>query len=600
MTSVSRRNPELSETERGRLPTFRVPWAVRTRALATHWGWLALGMLLIGGGVLALAQTRGTVFADDEWIWILQRRGGSLGTYLQPHQSHFSLVPIVIYKLLFATVGIRHYWPYRVIVTAAHLGVVALVFAYARRRVGDWLALLAAALLVFFGPGWQEFLWPFQMAWLIALGAGVAALLALDRRDRAGDVAACILLMVSLASAGPGLAVAAGLVVELGLQRVWRRLWIVGIPILLYAIWWLAYQQTNISHDSIFYVTRFVFDAASGVFSSLAGVSGANALTGSGDFVAAGAPLLVLATVALIWHLYRTERIPVRIVTLLTMLVAFWLTAAIARAYVTLGSAVLTSTGDESRYLYIGAALVLLLGAEALRGVRFVRAVQVLAGVATLFAVLANIQSLRFGGELLRAEAAHTNAELAALDIARPVVSPGYVSQGFIYGILNAGAYFKAQAALGTPGGGPEQITAAPESARAAADSQLVAIHRVTLPALPARFARGHGAPPVAGVVRFGTVSTRGPCLRFTPSTFAPAGANGELELTLPATGLSLEAEGAPMTVELRRFAALTAQTVGTVRPGGPVLLRIGPDLSRQPWHVRILPQAGAMACSLG
>ena len=35
------------------------------------------------------------------------RRGGSLSTYLRPHNGHFSLVPLAIYKLLFATTGIR-------------------------------------------------------------------------------------------------------------------------------------------------------------------------------------------------------------------------------------------------------------------------------------------------------------------------------------------------------------------------------------------------------------------------------------------------------------------------------------------------------------
>jgi hypothetical protein len=556
--------------------------------------------LLVAGGALALAQTRGTVFADDEWVWILQRRGGGLGTFLQPHNSHLSLVPVVIYKLLFATVGVRHYWPYRVVVTVAHLGVVSLVFAYARVRVGNWLALLAAALLVFFGPGWQEFLWPFQVAWLIAIGAGIAALMALDRRDRGGDIAACLLLIVSLASAGPGLAVAVGMVVELALRRAWRRLWIVAVPIALYAIWWLAYQQTNVSHDSVFYLMRFTFNAAAGVFSSLAGVSGSNALTNSGDFVSWGAPLLVLAGVGLVWRLHRMGRVPVRIVTLIAMLVEFWVLTAVGRAYVTLGSAVLTSTGDESRYLYIGAALVLVLGAEALRGVRLSLPVQVLAGVAVLFAVLSNIQALRYGAQSLRAESAQTVAELGALNIGRPLVGPDYVSEGFIFGIVKAGPYFRAQAALGSPAASPARIATESEAAREAADSQLVAIHHVTLPALPAVFARGQGPAPGPSVVENGTVVTRGPCLRFTPAAFTPSGASAELELTLPAAGFVLTAEAAPATVQLHRFATLTPQTVGVLQPGRPVLLRIAPDLAPQPWHVRILPQAGATVCSLG
>lgn len=569
-------------------------------ALRSVWPWVALGALLVAGAVLIAAQTRGNVFADDEWIWILQRRGGGVSTYLDPHNSHLSLVPVAIYKLLFATVGIRHYWPYRAIVTAAHLGVVALLFAYVRPRVGVWMALLAAALLLFFGPGWQDFLWPFQVAWLIALGAGLGALLMLDRRDTVGDVGASLLLAVSLASAGPGLAVAAGLVIEVVLIRPRRRWWTVAAPIALYAVWWLGYQQTNVSHDSIFYITRFVFDAAAGVFSSLAGVTGSNALTNSGDFVSWGAPLLLVAVAAGTWRLRRAGRVPTRVLTLAAMALAFWVLAATGRAYVTLGSAVLTSTGDESRYLYVGALLVLALASEVLRGARMGTLARTVAGVVVLAAVVANIGALRSGAQLLRDQSKQAVAELGALDIARPIVAPSYVSQGFIFGIVKAGPYFQAERALGTPAASPAQIAVEPDAVRAAADRQLIAIHRVTLPALPAAFARGRGPPPVAQLVQSGSVAASGSCLRFTPAAFTPAGAVAELELTVPPTGFVLEAQGSPATVQLRRFATGQAQTIGTLQPGEPVLLRISPDRASVPWHLRLLPGAAASVCSLG
>ena len=147
-------------------------------------------MLCLGAAVFFAYQTRGTTFWFDEWEWIAQRRGNDVGTFLDPHNQHLSLVPIALYRLLFATVGLDDYRPYRALVIAAHIGVVVLVFAYARTRVGAWLALAPAALLLFFGPGWQEVLWPFQVAWLIAIGAGVLALMALDRRTRGGDVLA--------------------------------------------------------------------------------------------------------------------------------------------------------------------------------------------------------------------------------------------------------------------------------------------------------------------------------------------------------------------------------------------------------------------------
>ena len=98
-------------------------------------------------------------------------------------------MPVLVYKLLFSTVGIDSYLPYRVLGLAMHCGVVVLLFSYARRRVGDVLALAAAAAILLLGTAWQDVLWPFQIGFLGSLAAGIGALLALDREDRRGDVA---------------------------------------------------------------------------------------------------------------------------------------------------------------------------------------------------------------------------------------------------------------------------------------------------------------------------------------------------------------------------------------------------------------------------
>ena len=68
-------------------------------------------------------------------------------------------------------------------------------------------------------PAWQNILWPFQVGWLLSLAAGLGALLALDRGDRRGEAAACALVALSLASSGIGVAIAAGVLVDV----LWRR-----------------------------------------------------------------------------------------------------------------------------------------------------------------------------------------------------------------------------------------------------------------------------------------------------------------------------------------------------------------------------------------
>ena len=130
---------------------------------------------------------------------------GTSTRLLLPHNEHLSLVPVLVFKALFSTVGIDSYVPYRVAGLALHCGVVVLLFVYARRRVGDVLALAAAATVLFLGTAWPDVLWPFQIGFLGSLAAGIGALLALDREDRRGDITAAVLLAVALASSSLGI-----------------------------------------------------------------------------------------------------------------------------------------------------------------------------------------------------------------------------------------------------------------------------------------------------------------------------------------------------------------------------------------------------------
>lgn len=307
--------------------------------------WVGFAALLITGAAVLAYQTRNTTFWADEWAWIIARRSGAAGTFLHPHNEHLSLVPVTIYKLLFATVGLRHYAPYRAALIVADLACVSLVFVYVRRRLGGFLALLAGALIELFGPGWQDILWPFGIGWLIAIAAGVGALLLLDRRDRPGDVGAAVLLMIALASAGPGLAMAVGVAVEV-LQRPRRRsdAWIFLAPLALYALWWVIYQHTSFNRHALPLLPRFVFDAAAGALSSLTGLANVDVFHDTGTYLTWGAPLLVIALIALIWRM-RTRGAAPRVLTLLAILLSFWILTGAARAYVTLGPIAFTASG---------------------------------------------------------------------------------------------------------------------------------------------------------------------------------------------------------------------------------------------------------------
>jgi hypothetical protein len=548
-------------------------------------------VLLVAAARFLYVETRGATFWFDEWQWALGRREDNLDAFLEPHNGHLSLVPIVIYRLLFATFGLDVYGPYRLMVIAAHLGCVVLLFVYASRRVGGVPALLAAALLLFLGPAWQNILWPFQVGWLISLGAGLGALLMLDRDDRLGDVTASILLALALASSGLGVPIAIGLAVDtLWGRRRWRDGWIVAAPLALYGIWWLGYQDSRVVGQLVD-VPGFVADALAASLSSLLGLAGETVPRERGTLLSFGRPLAVVAVVLLGWRLVRLGRIPPRVLTLLAIMSSFWVGAELTRGAF--------STPYESRYIYVGGLFVLLIAVELARGVSVSwRSVLLLGGVVTA-AVVSNIGILRDGGDYFRKQGQVTRAVLGAVEVGRPLVKPDQVVAGlpgYPFVLVEAGSYFAAERAEGTPAATPAELETQPRYARKEADRELVRIHRIT----PERSSADLALGPRPAVEAFadGTVVDRGACVAFRPRGRSSGSVTGELEVTVPPAGVLLTAEGGAATVGVRRFGD-EFRDVGRLAPSASATVRIRSDRAGQAWHMRVEPTERATVCGL-
>ncbi len=293
--------------------------------------WVVLGAVLMAAFVYLAWETRGNTLWFDEWEWLVNRRSGGVHTFLEPHNQHLSLVPVAIFKLLFSTAGLDDYRPYRAVVIGLHLLCAVLLYVLARRRVGPWLALLPALCLICFGPGWQNFLWPFQIGWLASLAAALGALLALERSDLRGDLAAAALLAVSLGSSGLGLAVAVGLFAELAWTRASRRrLWVVIAPMILYGLWYARYGESGSALAAPWKIVGFAANAAASAVGALAGLSG-SVIPDKGGSLAWGRPLTVLAVLVLVASIVRGRGVTPRLIGLISTAVAFWLLTGLGR-----------------------------------------------------------------------------------------------------------------------------------------------------------------------------------------------------------------------------------------------------------------------------
>jgi len=274
---------------------------------------MALALLL--GGAVFLYAARRTGFYFDEWDFVQDRRAWDAATLLEPHNEHLSLLPVLVYKLAFATVGLESHVPYQLAATGLHLGIVVLVFAYARRRVGEALAVAAAVAVLFVGEGSLDVLWSFQIGFLASLAAGLGALLCLDRADRRGDVAASILLTAALCSSSLGLPLLVAAFVEvLGRPDRRARRRVLAAPVVLYAAWYVGYGVgSGANADNVFAAPGYVADAAAAAAGALFGLGA--------DW---GRPLLLGGLVAQAQRERHAAKVPWRLAALVALPLAFW------------------------------------------------------------------------------------------------------------------------------------------------------------------------------------------------------------------------------------------------------------------------------------
>lgn len=558
--------------------------------------WIALTGVLVLAGAFLFHETRGTTLWFDEWEWALNRRGSSLGVFLRPHNEHFSLVPLVIYKILFATAGLRDFAPYRALVVLAHLACVLVVFVYASRRVGGGLALVPVTLILLLGPAWQNILWPFQITWLISLTAGVGAFVMLDRGDRAGDIAASGLIALSLASSGLGLPILLGLTLEVLWKRRRGEAWIVLVPLALYGLWWLFYEKTHLTPHNATLAPGFAVDGVAASIAALLGLGGHGANPPPSDAIAWGRPLGLAALGLVGWFVAARKKVPPRLAALLTTLTSFWLFTGLSRAEI--------SPPSASRYLYVGGLFVVLAAVELARGLSLslLSLPRRLLLAAVLVAVaVSNLGNLRDGARFLRGQSELTATDLGALETARPLVKPDYVAEGvpgspFIS--IVAGRYFSATSAFGSPATSPAQLAQASEPARLNADAELIRIGEVTF--APSVAPVQLGARPTVDSILGGVINTRGACLVFTASGFLPGNVSPEVRVTAPLSGLRVTAGGSPTSISVRRFASeFSPQLPGTVARSDSGILRVRADLSRAPWHALIATTGRAAICGL-
>lgn len=539
---------------------------------------LLLGVALAAAAV-ALAKAQWDVtFFQDTWAFLLDRQDFSADAFLRPHNEHIVVIPVAITKVLLGVFGMTSNTPEQVAMGLTLLAAAVLLFVYVGRRTNPWLGLIAASLMLFLGSAWPILLWPFENEFTLPIVFGLAMLLFLDRKDGRGDAWACAMLVLAVLSGSLGisfvLAAAVAVFVERD-ARGWRRAYVFLVPGLVYLAWYAGWgheAETHLTLENVLNSPVYVMEGFASAVASLAGLSKTPA---SGpatiDF---GAPLLVALLLAAGLRIHR-RGVPAGFWPVAAAGVSYWLLAAF--------NFIPGREATATRYVYAGALFVLLIAAELLRGVRWSRNGLLVAGGVAIIAIVPNLGYMKTGGEWEREQSVFTRADLAALEIARRTVDPGFVLSDpevagtASLGVVSAGKYFEAADRWGSAAYSLEELEAAPANGRHFADVVLSRALPLSTEVLPNEF----------GFEREGCVAV--------PAGSAP---DSEVELEPGLHRIEL-APGGEGVFKLRRFADGEYPVVTEPSPGGSTtLLQIPRDGAPNPWYLHVEAGQAARVCA--
>lgn len=124
-----------------------------------RWLWVHVATLVLAVPVLVWVN-RDQWFSGDEWFVITARGLGSNPqriSLLAPHFEHWSTLPILAYKAMYALVAMRSYWPYVAMLIVVQLAVTHMLWrVLLRAGVAAPFATAVAALFAVMAVGWEN------------------------------------------------------------------------------------------------------------------------------------------------------------------------------------------------------------------------------------------------------------------------------------------------------------------------------------------------------------------------------------------------------------------------------------------------------------
>lgn len=500
---------------------------------------------------------------------LIRRPGWSPAAIFDPFHEHLIAIPALLYKLLQATFGMTSAVPYYIAAMLAFAIAAALIFAFLRVRVGEWLAFAAILPILFLGASSEDLLWAFQVGFFGSVAAGVGMLLALDRGDRRGDALAAVLAVVSLGfgSVGIPFVIAAVVDVLVGPRPRRGRAFVVVVPIVVYALWWISWghqAQHHFDSHNVVELPGYVFNAAGAGFAALFGQQ-VNSNSDPGHPPVLFRVMAGLVAVALALKVVRERRISRGLAVTLTIAFSFWILAG------------LDSNFDRppiaNRYQYPSAVFIVLVAGEAFRGMEVPRLATIVVFGIVVFAALGGISLLNRDRPSWNGFAESTRSVLAAVELSGPSARPDYlITAEQVDGTV--AQYSDAVGRFGSPAYGEAELLAHSGTYGLEADQTMVDAMGV--------------APQEVGVPVPGTKCER----------VVAGRPEGGFVIRSRAVTL-VNRSRRPVGIVLGRFAAQPGVRAGILAAGSGALLRLPRGDSPRPWRLG-LERGVVVLCLVG
>ena len=211
--------------------------------------WVVSATIIVAAGIYLFVLASSLWFLLDDWAFLLHRRVSFFGdlNLLDPHNDHWSLIPILVFRFMFHVVGMHSYLPYVALTIGLHLGIcIALWVALRRFGAYPWVCALTLAAAAFIGPGVNDVLWDFQIGFLTPNLLALVSILLVDRGDALPrrPVLLWALGTAAVMCSGAGVIAVIWVAAYTLLRRGWRPAIVVAsVPAAVYLVWYAGFGR---------------------------------------------------------------------------------------------------------------------------------------------------------------------------------------------------------------------------------------------------------------------------------------------------------------------------------------------------------------------